>query len=106
MVKNDARTLLISLFFIGFFLLSISGVMGATETTNSDESKSTSYTQIQNIKKLIGDNTPNFVAKPIIASVNYLEEFRKGSFNNPFIFYSVFIFLFVLVFRFFWRLIF
>lgn len=105
MVKN-IRILFISLFFIGFFLLPTYQAQSATETTNSSEGKTTGYTQIQNIKELIGNNTPNFIAKPIIASVNYLEEFRKGSFNNPFIFYGVFIFLFVLVFRFFWRLIF
>lgn len=32
--------------------------------------------QIENIKKIIGEKTPDFLAKPIVAGVNMLEKWR------------------------------
>jgi hypothetical protein len=60
----------------------------------------------KNIRKIIGENTPEFLSKPIIATIDALEVFRLNNFNNPFIFYGILSFIFVLVIRFIWRLIF
>ena len=95
--------LLIFFLFLGY---QIANAEVIPEENSSAETNAVGYEQIKNIKKIIGEKTPDFLAKPIIAVVNALEEFRKNSFNSQLVFYSVFFFFFFLIARFIWRLIF
>ena len=81
----------------------------------------TSYvrsSEISNIKKLIGEKTSDFIAKPVIAVVTALENFRIKQaeksdgkvyhfvFANVFVFYGIFIIILFLALRTIWRIIF
>jgi hypothetical protein len=76
----------------------------STETNpNTEPTSPKKDKQIEDIKIIIGKNTPSFLSKPIIWLVNFLENFRLNYFSSPFIFYG---FFFVLVFwlaRYIWR---
>jgi len=97
---------LVPIFVIGFFLFPAHQTFGATTATSESETAPAveqQNKQVEEIKTIIGKNTPNFLAKPIIFIVEALESFRQNNFNNPFIFYGVFfIFLFIIV-RAIWR---
>lgn len=54
---------------VGIVLLLMISMFGAHETY--------AQTTNANIKKIIGENTPNFLAKPIISIVNTVEKFRS-----------------------------
>ena len=95
--------LLIFFLFLGY---QIANAEVIPEENSSAETNNAGYEQIKNIKKIIGEKTPDFLSKPIIAVVNALEEFRKNSFNSQLVFYSVFFFFLLLIARFIWRLIF
>lgn len=41
------------------------------------QSSNTNLQSNQNIRKIIGENTPDFIAKPIIFTVNAIEKFRS-----------------------------
>lgn len=74
--------------------------------------------EIENIKKIIGENTPEFLSKPVIACVEFFENIRKDMnsktenqivhpiFNKPIIFYAILFVIFILILRSTWRLIF
>ena len=74
--------------------------------------------EIGNIRKIIGEKTPDFISKPVIAIVEALEEFRTNNaeksegkiyhfvFANVFIFYGIFIIILFLLLRIIWRIIF
>ena len=74
--------------------------------------------EIGNIRKIIGEKTPDFIAKPVIAVVTALENFRLAQaeksegkvyhfvFANVFIFYGIFIIILFLLLRIIWRIIF
>lgn|GEM_PF-5491833 len=74
--------------------------------------------EIDNIKRIIGEKTPEFIKKPIIAAVLWLEKFRKdmdakseGKFYNfafasPYVFYVIVFIIFMFVLRIIWRIIF
>ena len=81
----------------------------------------TSYvrkSEIDNIKKIIGEKTPEFISKPIIAATQAIEKFRKDQadksedkvyhfvFANPYVFYVIFSFLVLVILRTLWRMIF
>lgn len=70
----------------------------------------------ESISKWVVENTPSFVAKPVIGAVTGIEDFRKESsesdgkismvFKNKYLFYSGFILLGFVLLRFIWRIIF
>ena len=60
----------------------------------------------QNIQKIIGENTPEFISKIIISTVDKLEDFRVNTFNSKFIFYPVLIILLFFILRYIWNRIF
>ena len=60
----------------------------------------------QNIQKIIGENTPEFISKIIISTVDKLEDFRVNTFNSEFIFYPVLIILLFFILRYIWNRIF
>jgi hypothetical protein len=74
--------------------------------------------EIDNIQKLIGEKTPDFIAKPVIAIAEALEKFRTNNaeksegkmyhfvFANVFIFYGIFVVILFLLLRTIWRIIF
>ncbi|MEK7569695.1 MAG: hypothetical protein AAB500_02310 [Patescibacteria group bacterium] len=81
----------------------------------------TSYirsSEIRNIQTIVGEKTPDFIKKPIIASITWLENFRltgaersEGQFYhfvfaNVYVFYGIFIVIVLLVLRTIWRIIF
>lgn|ERR1035437_5480367 len=104
---NNKRVVLF--FMLTFALLTVFSFLPSnTIAATTTESKATTSnpSEIQTIQKIIGDKTPSFISQPIIAVINFLEEFRKTNFNNPFIFYSILIILLILIIRFIWRLIF
>ena len=82
------------------------------------EKHSLGYTQIKNIQKIIGDKTPSFLSKPIIATLDKTEGFRTSMakktegkalsvvFKYWVIFYGILAFLVGLILRSLWRLIF
>ncbi len=91
---------------------------GTASTSEEEEKHSLGYEQIKNIQRVIGEKTPSFIAKPIIAAVEAVETFRTNMadkidnkivstiFDNKFVFYGIFIVIVVLILRSLWRLIF
>ncbi len=117
--------ILVSLFplvFLVLFLFPIYKIASAVDTAGDpNPDVPTTYVgnqQIQNIKKLIGENTPGFIAKPIIKIANASEGWRKEMsaktegkvysiiFDNGLVFYGIFVVIFGLILRSFWRMIF
>lgn len=72
-------------------------------TQGTTPPRTSSNKEIENIKKIIGEKTPSFIANPIIYIVNALENFRLNHFNNPVIFYSLFFVFFYFILRSIWR---
>jgi hypothetical protein len=115
-MSKKVGVILFPLLFLFIFLLPAHQSIAVTKTPEKVAPKTATATlptttgaspgEIQNIQKIIGDHTPSFISKPIIAVANYLEYFRLHYFNNPFIFYAILVFIVVLIVRFFWRLIF
>ncbi|HEY4494386.1 MAG TPA: hypothetical protein VJB95_03090 [Candidatus Paceibacterota bacterium] len=113
---------LVLIFLITFSILLTSGAAIAQDRAGDANSDvPTSYvrnSEIQNIKKIIGKKTPDFIAKPVIAVVTALENFRLAQaeksegkvyhfvFANVFIFYGIFIIILFLLLRIIWRIIF
>ena len=110
------------LFFLAFSFLITSGVASAVyKAGDPNPDVPTSYVRgsdIDNIKKIIGEKTPDVIAKPVIATVQAIEKFRidmaeksEGKFynfifSNPYVFYVIFFIIFVFVLRTIWRIIF
>lgn len=82
---------------------------------DSEEAGSTLKTNKQ-IQSLVVSNTPEFIAKPVIAAVTALEKFRENQansdaktslvFENRYVFYGILLIAVFFVLRFIWRLIF
>ena len=82
------------------------------ENTNSGRG------EIQTIKKIIGEKTPEFLAKPVVAAVQAIEKFRKDMavktegevyhfvFDNAYVFYVIFTVIVLMLLRTIWRIIF
>lgn len=105
-----------------FSLLITPATVGAQERagdTNPDVP--TSYvrsSEISNIKKIIGEKTPGFISKPVVAAVQAIEGFRIKQaeksdgkvyhfvFANVFVFYGIFVIILFLALRIIWRIIF
>jgi len=110
------------LFFLAFSFLTTSGVASAEyKAGDPNPDVPTSYVRgsdIDNIKKIIGEKTPDVIAKPVIAAVQAIEKFRidmaeksEGKFynfifSNPYVFYVIFFIIFIFVLRTIWRIIF
>src|SRR3990167_195296 len=74
--------------------------------------------EIGNIRKIIGEKTPEFITKPIVAVVEAIEGFRIKQaeksdgkvyhfvFANVFVFYGILIIILFLLLRTIWRIIF
>ena len=74
--------------------------------------------EIGNIRKIIGEKTPEFLAKPVIAAVQAIEKFRKDMavktegevyhfvFDNAYVFYVIFTVIVLMLLRTIWRIIF
>jgi len=111
--------------FVFFLFISAIFVMPAAAQDRAGDpapdNVPTSYvrsSEISNIKKLIGEKTPDFIAKPVIAVVTALENFRIKQaeksdgkvyhfvFANVFVFYGIFIIILFLLLRIIWRIIF
>ncbi|OGI60841.1 hypothetical protein A2814_03455 [Candidatus Nomurabacteria bacterium RIFCSPHIGHO2_01_FULL_38_19] len=60
----------------------------------------------KSIQKIIGENTPEFISKIIISTVDKLEDFRVNTFNSKFIFYPVLIIFLFFILRYIWNRIF
>lgn len=92
--------------------------MPAISFAQTQNTNNTGGGEIQNIKKIIGEKTPDFIAKPVIAAVQAIEEFRKdqaekseGKFYNfvfagPYVFYVIFTVVALMLLRAIWRIIF
>ncbi|MBP6883706.1 MAG: hypothetical protein KBC06_00510 [Candidatus Pacebacteria bacterium] len=101
------------IFFLFIFVSQLNVAQAATSTkstasttTTPVENKNTNTgnnKQIEEIKTIVGKNTPGFLSKPIIWFVNFLEDFRKNSFNNVFIFYGLFFVALFMILRSIWR---
>lgn len=51
---------------------------GEAKTVSSPETNTTGIDSVENIKKIIGENTPEIIAKPIISIVTTTENFRSS----------------------------
>jgi len=60
----------------------------------------------ENITKIVGENTPEFITRAIIWTVERLENFRVNSFNSKYIFYPLLLLGLFFVLRYIWRRIF
>ncbi len=61
---------------------------------------------VDNITKIVGENTPQFITNAIIATIEKLENFRVNSFNSKYIFYPLLLILAFLLLRYIWRRVF
>jgi len=73
MVENNKKKLTV-IFMLSLFL-SPAFVKAEVVSTNNQESRGSQ--QIFNIRKIIGENTPDFIAKPIIKGTVALETWRQ-----------------------------
>ncbi len=118
MLKKVTNSLVLTLLLV-IFLSPVHSTLAATttsktttkpttttapaETTTNTSAQPTGDQQINDVKTIIGKNTPDFISKPLIWLVELLESFRKDGFNNPFIFYGLFFVILYMVVRSIWR---